>query len=65
MKQKYKVLMIILFFVFAICFVIFGILSITLNKKYLLYIGTVFFFLWIVTIPCFYYAGFSWNNDNF
>ena len=65
MKQKYKVIMVFLFALMSILFA----LSITIttllhNDKLLLRLVMPIGMLWIITIPLFFYAGFSWGNDN-
>lgn len=64
MKQKYKVIMVFLFALMTILFV----LSITIttllnNEKLLLSLVMPIGMLWIITIPLFFYAGFSWGDD--
>lgn len=65
MKQKYKVIMIFLFALMSILFCLSLAITIILkNEKLLLWLVLPIGMLWIITIPCFFYAGFSWGDDN-
>lgn len=64
MKQKYKVIMIFLFALMTILFCLSMVITILLkNEKLLLWLVLPIGMLWIITIPCFFYAGFSWGDD--
>lgn len=62
MKQKYKVIMIFLFALMSILFCLSLVITMILkNEKLLLWLVLPIGMLWIITIPCFFYAGFSWG----
>lgn len=64
MKQKYKVIMIFLFALMTILFCLSMVITILLkNEKLTLWLMLPIGMLWIITIPCFFYAGFSWGED--
>ena len=64
MKQKYKVIMIFLFALMSILFCLSTAITMMLkNEKLLLWLVLPIGMLWIITIPCFFYAGFSWGDD--
>lgn len=64
MKQKYKVIMIFLFALMSILFCLSMVITILLkNEKLLLWLVLPIGMLWIITIPCFFFAGFSWGDD--
>lgn len=64
MKKKYKVIMIFLFALMSILFCLsLAITMILKNEKLLLWLVLPIGMLWIITIPCFFYAGFSWGDD--
>lgn len=65
MKQKYKVIMIFLFALMSILFVLSIMITILFDNKKICWILVLpIGMLWIITIPCFFYAGFSWGDDN-
>lgn len=64
MKQKYKVIMIFLFALMTILFCLSLAITMMLkNEKLLLWLVLPIGMLWIITIPCFFYAGFSFGDD--
>lgn len=64
MKQKYKVIMIFLFALMSMLFCLsIAITMILKNEKLLLWLVLPTGMLWIITIPCFFYAGVSWGDD--
>ena len=65
MKQKYKVIMIFLFALMSILFCLSLVITMMLNnEKLLLRLVMPIGMLWIITIPLFFYAGFTWGADN-
>ena len=65
MAQKYKVIMIFLFALMSILFCLSILIAMVLeNEKLTLWLVMPIGMLWIITIPLFFYAGFSWGNDN-
>lgn len=64
MKQKYKVIMVFLFALMSMLFCLSIVITVILkNEKLLLWLVLPIGMLWIKTIPCFFYAGFSWGDD--
>lgn len=64
MKQKYKVIMIFLFALMSMLFCLsLAIAMMVKNEKLLLWLVLPTGMLWIITMPCFFYAGFSWDDD--
>lgn len=64
MKQKYKVIMIFLFALMTILFCLSIAITMMLkNEKLLYWLVLPIGMLLIITIPCFFYAGFSWGDD--
>lgn len=65
MKQKYKVIMVFLFALMSMLFCLSLAITMMLkNEKLLLWLVLPIGMLWIITIPCFFYAGFSWGDDS-
>lgn len=59
-----KVIMIFLFALMTILFCLSILITILLkNEKLSLWLVLPIGMLWIITIPCFFYAGFSWGED--
>lgn len=64
MKQKYKVIMIFLFALMTVLFCLsIAITILSKNEKLLLWLVLPIGMLWIITLPCFFYAGFTWGDD--
>lgn len=67
MKQKYKVLLLIIFITLTIIFIATALILAIMPKetsKNHLWVLLPIWALWTLSLPTFFYVGFSWGDDN-